>query len=77
MLTVREATARLHVAAVGTLAEAGLPVQAVNPRQMRDFVTRSPPVSHAACVRGGLRASSGEREADAGGRAVRPLVRAW
>jgi len=36
-LIVLEATARLHVAAVGALAEAGLPVQAVNPRQVRDF----------------------------------------
>jgi transposase len=36
-LIVLEATARLHVAAVGALAAAGLPVQAVNPRQVRDF----------------------------------------
>ena len=36
-LIVLEATARLHVAAVGALTEAGLPVQAVNPRQVRDF----------------------------------------
>jgi transposase len=36
-LIVLEATGRLHVAAVGALAAAKLPVQAVNPRQVRDF----------------------------------------
>ena len=36
-LIVLEATGRLHVAAVGALAAATLPVQAVNPRQVRDF----------------------------------------
>ena len=36
-LIVLEATARLHVAAVGALTAAGLPVQAINPRQVRDF----------------------------------------
>jgi transposase len=36
-LIVLEATGRLHVAAVGVLAAANLPVQAVNPRQVRDF----------------------------------------
>ncbi len=36
-LIVLEATARLHVAAAGPLAEASLPVQTVNPRQARDF----------------------------------------
>ncbi len=36
-LIVLEATARLHVAAVASVAAAGLPIQAVNPRQVRDF----------------------------------------
>ncbi len=36
-LIVLEATGRLHVAAVGALAAAKLPVQAVNPRQVQDF----------------------------------------
>ncbi len=36
-LIVLEATGRLHLAAVGALAAAQLPVQAVNPRQVRDF----------------------------------------
>ena len=36
-LIVLEATGRLHVAVVAALAAAGLPVQAVNPRQVRDF----------------------------------------
>lgn len=36
-LIVLEATARLHVAAVAAVAAAGLPIQAVNPRQLRDF----------------------------------------
>jgi transposase len=36
-LIVLEATGRLHVATVGALAAAKLPVQAVNPRQVRDF----------------------------------------
>src|SRR5262245_10171921 len=36
-LIVLEATGRFHVAAVAALAAAKLPVQAVNPRQVRDF----------------------------------------
>jgi transposase len=36
-LVVLEATGGLHVALVGALAAAGLPVAVVNPRQVRDF----------------------------------------
>ena len=68
-LVVLEATARLHVAAVGALAAAGLPVQAVNPRQVRDFGKATGKLAKTDAIDAGVLAHF----ADAVRPAVRPL----
>src|SRR6478672_12872099 len=64
-LIVLEATGRLHVAAVGALAAARLPVQAVNPRQVRDFGKATGKTGQDRCDRcsrpGALRGCSSSR----------------
>ena len=68
-LVVLEATARLHVAAVGALAAVGLPVQAVNPRQVRDFGKATGRLAKTDAIDAGILAHF----ADAVRPAVRPL----
>jgi transposase len=68
-LIVLEATARLHVAAVGALAAAGLPVQAINPRQVRDFGKATGKLAKTDAIDAGILAHF----ADAVRPAVRPL----
>ena len=66
-LIVLEATARLHVAAVGALAAVGLPVQAVNPRQVRDFGKATGKLAKTDAIDAGVLAHFAD--------AVRPAVR--
>jgi transposase len=68
-LIVLEATARLHAAAVAAVAAAGLPIQAVNPRQVRDFAKATGILAKTDAIDARLLAHF----ADAVRPAVRPL----
>jgi transposase len=64
---VLEATGGYELGAVGALAEAGLPVVVVNPRQVRDFARATGQLAKTDALDAGVRALFAER--------VRPAVR--